>query len=227
MLKICKYFIISFLIFFFSHINVFSQNKKENLPKIKWWNGIMLNFDVVSPIQSSLSSSQNFSAVGNVQINLKDIFLPVYEIGIDGINKTSSQEIYYKANGIYQRAGIDFNLLRQKKEAEPSNNKLLGGIRVGWSNFKYDVTNITITDDYWGGESTLNYERQSASKVWYEIVFGIQVEVFKNVYLGWNIRSKNLFKQNTSTEVSPWYIPGFGKNNTSNVGFNYTVGYHF
>ena len=53
------------------------------------------------------------------------------------------------------------------------------------------------------------------------------MEVFKNFYMGWYVRDKNLISTDVSGEPSPWYIPGFGLNNGTSWGFNYTVGYHF
>jgi hypothetical protein len=52
------------------------------------------------------------------------------------------------------------------------------------SNFNYDISNVVITDDYWGGSEVIPYNNVNAIKVWYEIIAGVRVEVFKNVYMG-------------------------------------------
>ena len=45
--------------------------------------------------------------------------------------------------------------------------------------------------------------------------------------MGWTIRDKNLISSDVTGEVAPWFIPGFGVNNGTSWGFNYTLGYHF
>jgi hypothetical protein len=45
--------------------------------------------------------------------------------------------------------------------------------------------------------------------------------------MGWSIRDKNLISSDVTGAVAPWYIPGFGLNNGTSWGLNYTLGYHF
>ena len=45
--------------------------------------------------------------------------------------------------------------------------------------------------------------------------------------MGWTIRLKTLVSKNADGAITPWYIPGFGTNKSSNLGLNYTVGYKF
>ena len=108
------------------------------------------------------------------------------------------------------------------------NNVFLAGARLGFSSFKYDMTNIVVTDDYWNETTTLNFSNEPATKLWFEVVAGMRVEIFKNIYMGWSIRNRHILGQSVTGEMSPWYIPGFGKNiNGSNWGVNYSVGYKF
>ena len=101
------------------------------------------------------------------------------------------------------------------------------GVRFGMSSFAYNITNVLIIDDYWGGSKPVIYENQLTTKTWYEIVAGVQVEVVKNVYMGWSVRNKSLLGQDPTGDVFPWYIPGYGVNVSGNWGFNYTLGYKF
>ena len=195
--------------------------------KTKWWNGFIVQADLASLVSSGLQKGETYSMEGGVQVNLKNKYFPIFELGFAGANKTSVDEIGFKANGLFGRLGVDFNLRKSKKTSKPSNNLFMAGMRLGMTSFAYDITNIKITDDYWGGSEQLDFKNQTTTKVWYEIVVGVKVEVIKNTYMGWSVRSKNLLSKDAVSEVFPWYIPGYGVNTSSNWGINYTLGYRF
>jgi hypothetical protein len=210
-------------------IGVGAQEKKKGseFTKTLLLNGITVQADIASIVGSILSKGETYSTEGSVQIDLKHKYYPVVELGFGGANKLSADNVGFKANGLFGRIGVDINLLKQKKDAKPSNNLFLAGARIGVSNLSYDVTNVSITDNYWGGTEILNYQNQSATKVWFEIVAGVRVEVFKNIFMGWTVRNKNLLNQDTEGKISSWYIPGFGISTSSTWGFSYTLGYRF
>jgi len=81
--------------------------------------------------------------------------------------------------------------------------------------------------DYWGDESRCNFNHIAASNAWFEIVAGIRVEIVPKLYMGWTIRNKNRFGEPTPGEFHSYYIPGYGKNKSSNWGVNYAIGYMF
>ena len=210
---------------------VFSAQAKKPLkaPEINYapfFNGITVQADVAS-VASSLMSKETYSYEGAVQADFKHKLFPIFELGFAGADKLSSDNIGFKTNGLFGRLGVDLNLLTPKKDSKPTNNLFLVGLRFGMTNFKYDLSNVTITDNYWGGTQTVPYKNISTTKVWYEIVAGVKVEVFKNIFMGWTIRSKTLLNQDAQGNASPWYIPGYGINNSNNWGFNYTIGYKF
>jgi len=233
MLKILKY--ISSLIF--CMLMVFSVQAQKIKSKTKlatdsivvpFFNGIIVQGDVASIASSILSKSGTYSYEGSAQIDLKHKFYPTFELGYAGADKLTTDNIGFKTNGLFWRGGIDFNMLKQKKDSKPTTSLLLLGLRLGMSSFNYSVSNVNITDDYWGGSTqTLNYNNISTTKIWYELTGGVRVEVLKNLYMGWTIRLKTLVSKNADGAITPWYIPGFGTNKSSNLGLNYTVGYKF
>ena len=164
---------------------------------------------------------------GGVQFDIKGKFFPVFEIGYAGADKLSNNDVMYFSNALFERIGIDFNLSKPKKDALPTNNLILGGVRLGMSNFDYNISNIKITDNYWGGTESPDYSMNTTSKLWFEIVFSVKVEVFKNAYMGWTVRNKNLLGTEIPNEVFPWFIPGYGINKSTSWGFNYMIGYRF
>jgi len=209
---------------------VMAQKKKQiTVPadSTRWLNGFTVNVDVASLVTSTFVSNGIYSSEAGIQLDLKHKFFPTLELGVAGANKVSNDNINFKTNGVFERFGIDFNLRKKKPDSKPTNNLFTAGIRLGMSNFNYNVTNVSLTDTYWGGSEIINYPTQNTTKLWYEFVVGVQVEVIRNLYLGWNLRVKNMLSKDITGAVSPWYIPGFGQNNASNYGFNYTLGYHF
>jgi hypothetical protein len=200
-------------------------NKVQEIDNTPLLNGITVQADVGSALSSALSSGVTYSYEAGAQVDLKHKYFPIFEIGVAGANKTSNDNIAFKTNGMFSRLGIDINLLSPKKDQKPTTNLFLAGVRLGVSNFKYSLNNAIITDNYWGGTEILNYSNTPNTKIWYEIVVGVRVEVVKNIFMGWSIRSKNLLNPDVTGQITPWFIPGFGINNGSSWGFNYTIGY--
>ena len=191
------------------------------------FNGIRLDVDISPVFKKLLSGNETYSYEAAVLVNLKRKYFPVIEMGYAGVDKTTENLVGFKTNGIFGRVGIDFNLMKSKNNKKNANNLFFVGARLGFANFKYDLTNVVITDDYWNESQTMNYIDESASKMWFEIVAGIRVEIAKNIFMGWTARNKNLIGEDPIGTMSPWYIPGFGKTTGSAWTLNYVVGYKF
>jgi hypothetical protein len=210
-------------------ITVNAQKKIISSPdtiRIPLYNGFTIQADLASAATSAIST-ETYSYEAGIQVDLKHKYYPIFELGFAGANKTTTDNIGYITNAPFGKIGLDFNILKKKKDSKPTNNLFLAGFRFGMSNFNYRLTNVTITDNYWGGSEVVFKDANTTTKIWWEIVAGVRVEVVKNFYMGWTIRNKNLISQDVAGAVAPWYIPGFGINNASNWGFNYTLGYHF
>ncbi len=222
-------FIIFSLLLTFSILSVDAQVKKNSKDTISTplFNGVRIEVDISPVIKTLMSGDETFSYEAALLVNLKHKYFPVIEMGYAGADKTTTNEIGFKTNGLFGRAGIDFNLMKSKKGNKTNNNLFTAGVRLGFSNFKYDLTNVVITDDYWKESLTKNYLGESTSKMWFEIVVGIRVEVVKNIFMGWSVRNKNLIGEDLIGTISPWYVPGFGKTTGSAWTVNYAIGYKF
>jgi len=208
-------------------IKIQKKTVSDSIP-VPFFNGIIVEGDIASVASSVLSNGGTHSYEGAVKIDLKHKFYPTFEFGYASADKLTVDNIGFSTNGAFWRGGIDINMLKQKKAANAINSMLLLGVRLGVSSFNYNITNVTITDEYWGGPAqTMNYNNLSTTKVWLELTAGIRVEVLKNIYMGWTIRNKNLLTSTADGAVTPWYIPGFGVNKSTNLGLNYTIGYKF
>ena len=204
------------------------QEKKDTL-NIPLWQGLMLEFDIEPLIENAILNNSTYSAYtyqGNLQGNLKNAYFPVLELGMGGANKTLLNNTSFNGEGMFGKLGVDFNLLKPKPGTKIIKNYFLAGARIGASHFNYTIDNLNVTDNYWGGTETINYSIPT-TKIWFEVVAGVRVSFLKNIYLGWSVRNKHLLNQGKYGTVKPWYIPGYGKANTSAWGFSYVVGYHF
>lgn len=220
-------FIISCFIYF-TPSSLIAQATKLPEPKTPLINGITVQLDIASVMSTLVKpASDAYSFEGAVSVNLLNKYFPILEVGFAGSDKYSNNDIHYKTNAPFTRIGIDFNLAKKKPDSKPTNNMFMGGIRLGLCNYLYDVKNVIISNNYWGDTEILNYNNLSATKIWYELVAGVKVEVIKNIYMGWTIRNKHLINKDKEGDITSWYIPGFGKNTASVWGFNYSIGYRF
>ena len=60
---------------------------------------------------------------------------------------------------------------------------------------------------------------------WLELVASLKTHVYKGFYLGLSVRYRSLIKVKKSENSEPWYIPGFGKNKSTNFGVTYNLIY--
>lgn len=229
MLKIFKYIIIPGSFLFCFILNVVSQNKakeEDKEPEIALYQGLKVEIEAFSAVMSVVNS-ETYSFEGNIQLNLKEKYFPVVEIGFAGANKTSPNDYHFKTSGFFTRIGFDYNLLAPNEPDASIKKYFLIGARYSFSPFNYDITNVKVIDDYWGGEKTVDFKNQFAYKHWAEVVGGLRVEFLNNIYLGWSVRLKVRIGKEKAGDIEPWYIPGIGISSTGNWGFCYAVGYRF
>ena len=126
--------------------------------------------------------------------------------------------------------------LAKKKE---KNSYLYAGLRYAFSSFKYDVStlpandpiwgdvigNPSLEDDYWGGSVPFSHLGMKGSVQWLEIVLGGKVRIYKNFNMGWSVRMKYKTSASTGEYGDPWYVPGYGKYKSNNMGITYSLIY--
>lgn len=231
MLTLLKQHIYRFLISFVLVLSVGYVNaQKPNdsiQTKVPFFQGFRIDIDLVPVLTTLLSAGETYSFEGAVQTKILGKYFPVVEAGFAGAHKTTFENVKFSTNGAFLRAGADFNVLKQKKSEKKFTNYFLVGARLGFTTFGYDMNGIVITDDYWNESRTYNFDNQLAAKVWLELAASLRVEIFRNIYLGWTIRNKNMLTNDKEGKISPWYVPGFGKNASSAWGVNYALGYQF
>ena len=199
--------------------------KKEKLLNI---NKIRLGFDLLKPILSSSEGDNlNYEIVGDLQLT-ENIYL-AGEYGL--VDKVIEDEnINFNSTGSFLRIGFDYNMFENWIGMD---NSIYIGLRYGTSNFSSKILdyNVRNKDSYFSNLVTNEFqtiEYSNLSGNWIEILLGIKVETFKNVYLGLSLRLNKLLSDKKPDNFGNLFIPGFNKvtdENTFGSGFNYTLTY--
>jgi len=191
-------------------------------------NKIRLGFDVFKPIKSSSDGDNlNYEIVGDLQIT-ENLYLAA-EYGLTD-RLIEDENINFNSNGSFLRFGFDYNMF---KNWVGMDNSIFLGLRYGSSNFsnKIESYNVRNSDAYFSNFVDNNYQTIDHSNLtgnWLEIVAGVKVETFNNVYLGFSLRLNKLLSTQKPENFDNLYIPGFNKvtdDNTFGSGFNYTLTY--
>lgn len=194
------------------------------IPKMKYplFHSATIGVDFWAPLMKLFNTS--YGLVGfSGQINLYNRFIPTVEIGLGKANYTPDDNNYtYKSpTSIYFKIGADYNFLYN------SNPDYLcyAGIRYGFTPFKYQLTDVSISNDYWGENQTVNMPEQSATAGYLEFLFGIRVNILKSWSMGWTFRYHRMLHGGNNHEYgNPWYIPGYGTRGSA-IGATFSLYY--
>ena len=199
--------------------------KKDKLLNI---NKIRLGFDLLKPILSSSEGDNlNYEIVSDLQLT-ENIYL-AGEYGL--VDKVIEDEnINFNSSGSFLRIGFDYNMFENWIGMD---NSIYIGLRYGTSSFSSKVLdyNVRNKDSYFSNLVTSEFqtiEYSNLSGNWIELLLGIKVETFKNVYLGLSLRLNKLLSDKKPDNFGNLFIPGFNKvtdDNTFGSGFNYTLTY--
>ena len=213
------------------------QKKKEVVvDTIPFYNGTYVGVDIYG-IGSKMLGGDFMSSEVSIGVNLKNKFIPTIEFGMGGTDTWNETGIHYKSKTApFFRIGVDYNTMAKKKE---KNSYLYVGLRYAFSSFKYDVStlpvddpiwggsigNPSLEDDYWGGSVPFSHLGMKGSMQWFELVVGVKVRIYKNFNMGWSVRMKYKTNASTNEYANPWYVPGYGKFKSNNMGITYSLIY--
>ena len=211
-----------------SQTNINSSDSLLDKGKLLNINKLRLGFDLLKPIiSSSEGDNLNYEIVGDLQLT-DNIYL-AGEYGL--VDKLIEDEnVNFNSNGNFLRFGFDYNMF---KNWIGMDNSIYLGLRYATSKFSskiidYEVRNKdsyfsnVVTDEF----QTIEYSNLSGN--WIEILIGLKVETFENIYFGLSLRLNKLISDNKPDNFNNLYIPGFNKvtdENTFGSGFNYTLTY--
>ena len=177
--------------------------------------GIMVHADLIGLAQSLMGSKFSNMECGG-KVNFLNRYFPTVELGIGhGHREGQDLDNTFSTTAPYIRVGGDYNFGKVY-----NTNRILAGVRYGWTSFNYDYTTGGFSDPVWGGSQTLELKDQDGRAHWLEFVIGVQTKLWSFIHMGWDIRFKARVKQKTSPYGEPWYIPGYGRNSSTMWGGN-------
>ena len=195
--------------------------------KIKLKYGLRIGGDVSKIIRSFTDNDYTGFEV-NADYRIKSNLYIAGELGIEN-KHTANDYLDVSSKGSYLKAGVDYNMYRNWLNMD---NLIFAGFRVGASTFSQTLNSYTIysTNQYWTPQfsSTNSQNFSSLTAIWIELIIGIKVQVFNNLYLGLNAQLKGLVNESKPTNFQNLYIPGFHKTYDSSkvgVGYGYTISY--
>ena len=202
--------------------------EKKVLTKEEWaetplYQGTYVGLEATGLI-GKLFGSEATGTEASVEVNLKNRYFPIVEIGYTSINTTNDEtNIHYKAAAPYFRIGMNYNVF-YKKPYLPGHFTV--GLRYGVSAFNYDVKAPDLTDPNWGHTNIpLDLKGVKGNATWAELVLGLRTEVYKGFHMGFTIRYRTRLSVKKGENSEPYYIPGFGKNKSSGFGITYNLTY--
>jgi len=183
--------------------------------------GGALALDLFSPIQMLLSDYGGFQI--DFSLNIKKTFFPTFEIGYGICNhKDGYTLVKYKTSAPFFKIGLDYNILKDKTQS----NRMFVGCRYGFSNFKFNISGQEIVDPIWKYSEPFDYKNINTTTHWVELLAGVRVKIWRNIYMGWSIRYKKHISSSSNTFAEPYYIPGYGSTtNSSSWGGSYSIIY--
>lgn len=248
-LKTCRYFLISnillFLLLGWGLLNAQTvvtetttdNNNNNTTPPVVFplYNGTYVNVDLYG-VGSKLLGGDFLSSEISIDVNLKNRFFPVLELGYGSTDAWNERGTRYKSSAPFFRVGMNYNTMYKKA----NENHLYVGVRYAMSSVSYDIQSTTLEDPLWGesiGNPNLDdpiwggylpqfdHKGLKATMHWFELVAGVRVKIYKDFLMGWSFRMKYRISSSPSQYGDPWYIPGFGTYDTSTMGITYSLIY--
>ncbi len=184
----------------------------------RFFSGVAVGVDIVGPITRMASSSGQLEAM--CRVNLLETYFPILEVGFSECNHTDeTSSVNYSTKAPYFRIGMDMNFSKNKL----SGNRIFGGVRYGFTSFKYDVSSPGIYDPVWDVTIPYQVKGVSGNKHWGELLFGIESRVCSFIQLGWSLRYKFGLSEKSGGIGKPWYAPGYGRNKNGIFGANFNI----
>ena len=186
--------------------------------------GIRIGVDVSKLLLPVMYKGERMGFEGTVDKYIKGNFFAVAEAGWLYVN-LNNDTYHYKANGLYGKAGTDYNLLKSRRPN--SNDIVYAGARYGLSVFSHQAENVTIPGHFWPDATDQSIPKNTMSAHWLELLLGVKAEVLKNLYVGLTFRFKFKIVSPKDNYSTPYMIPGYGNGNEGYaLGLNYYVSYN-
>ncbi len=125
-----------------------------------------------------------------------------------GSGSIQNENIQVQSSGSYFRFGIAQNIVYRAGQQDYETADI--GIRYGGAWCRNSNVSYTYEDDRFGTRTT-SLPDQNMYRHWVELSLGMKMMLMPRWYLGWTLRTAYKINFEDPTEISPVFIPGFGK----------------
>ncbi|MCK8524086.1 DUF6048 family protein [Aquimarina sp. D1M17] len=198
---------------------------RDTLPPAEKY-GLRAGVDLSRIIRTAVDDNyEGFEIVADYRI-YKNFYI-AGEVGNESLLR-DEENISVEGSGSYLRAGLDYNVYDNWYGMQ---NSIYVGLRYGFSTFDQTLNDYAIftgTNYFGPTEITESIESDGLNASWIELVFGIEVELFSNIYMGASVSLRSLVSEKTPERFDNLYIPGFGRTNdfsSIGVGYGYSISY--
>jgi hypothetical protein len=194
----------------------FLKLEKDSIPLFR---GFAVSFDLAGFAQMQLGTYGQYE--GALRLNLHDQYFPIVEVGVGRANHDYDEvtEISYKTTAPYFRLGADFNIMNNKH----TGNRVFVGFRYGYTNYTVDVDHPIFEDPVWKWPTGYSMSDQKCHQHWGELLFGLDGKLWGPVHLGWSGRLRVRIAHKDGDMSSAWYVPGFGLQDNTVLGYSFYV----
>ena len=196
---------------------------EEEAEKPALFQGVYVGVDVFGFVNQVLGSDAKTAEV-SVEANLLNRFFPVVELGVGGMDANDDEtNIHFKTSAPFFRIGANYNVFYKKPHLP---GYFTVGLRYGFTSFDYDVKAPALVDPNWGHtEVPIDYTGVKTKVGWLELVLGLNTNVYKDFYMGFTVRYRSRLSMTKNENSEPYYIPGFGRGKSTNLGITYNLVY--
>ncbi|CAM4194185.1 DUF6048 family protein [Gillisia limnaea] len=213
------------ILFFFSTNDICAQTATDSI-QFKEKYGLRLGIDLSKPLRTLLDDDYSgLEILGDYRVYKN--YYAAAEIGNEKMDY-SEDNLSVTSNGSYIKFGVDYNAYENWAGME---NMIFVGLRYGFATFSQTLNEYAIyTDTQFFPPNIVQgpFETSGLTASWVELMVGMKVELFNNIFLGANLQLKRRVTQSTPTNFDNLTIPGFNRtydDSTFGVGYGYTISY--
>lgn len=188
--------------------------------------GLRVGIDLSKPLRTFLEDGYSgLELVGDYRLSEK--FYAAAELGNEKLT-FEGDNIATTTNGSYIKIGADYNAYDNWQDMQ---NSIFVGMRYGFSTFSQtlDSYRVYTSSNYYGPDIRMPDDEVSGLNAsWVELMVGIKVELFNNLFLSANVQLKRRITEKQPENFDNLAIPGFGRTYDASLfgaGYAYTISY--
>ena len=183
------------------------------------YHGSYLGTDLMQDALTAMGKDGQLSLMADV--NLYNKYLPTLEVGYAPWSM-AAYGIEAGGQGYFGKIGVILPISYFGPNAE---NMFFGGLHYAFGLYDYHLQNVPFQASYWNTAYTSHFMEEHSNAHWLEIAGGLRMQISGPLFLGWTLRWKRALKIPDGAHGAAPFVPGFGKNQTSNYSFGFCIYY--